>query len=80
MDFMPPFMQKGSSGRQVGMNRSGKGGRAAPPKRIIPTSFETKVELKKSDNAWVRPSEVARDLPEEDKEKEVKIFSIFAMP
>ncbi len=56
-DFMPQYMRQASSGRQVGPGRSGKGNRAPPPKKIIPTTFETKIELKKSDNAWVRPSE-----------------------
>jgi len=69
-DFMPAFMQKGSNGRQVGMSRSGKGGRGPAVKKIIPSNFEAKVELKKSDNAWVRPSEVSKDVASEESEKE----------
>ena len=63
---MPNYMQKGSGGRQVGMSRSGKGGKTIPPKRIIPTNFEAKVELKRGENAWVRSSEVAKDIPDEE--------------
>lgn len=71
MDFMPTFMQKGSAGRQIGMSRSGKGGRAPPPKKIIPTNFEAKVELKKSENAWVRSSGSGKGPSNEESEKEV---------
>ena len=71
---MPAFMQKGSNGRQVGMSRSGKGGRGPAVKKIIPSNFEAKVELKKSDNAWVRPSEVSKDVASEESEKEVWFF------
>lgn len=78
MDFMPTFMQKGSSGRQIGPSRSGKGSRTAAPKRIIPTSFEAKVELKKSDNAWVRTSEVSADLSEYEKEKQVQLSTFLS--
>ena len=86
MDFMPTFMQKGSTGRQIGMSRSGKGGRAPAMKKIIPTNFEAKVELKKSDNAWVRPSEASKDLSNDEREKEVclirylEIEHIFVLP
>ena len=65
---MPSFIRQGSGGRQIGTSRSGKGGRnAPPPKKIIPTSFETKVELKKAENAWVRHPEKQGDIDEETK-------------
>ncbi len=54
---MPQFMRQSSGNRQIGSGRGGKGSRTLPAKKIIPTSFETKVELKKAENAWVRPSE-----------------------
>ena len=76
-DFMPSFMQKGSNGRQVGMSRSGKGGRTPAVKKIIPSNYEAKAELKKSDNAWVRSSEVSKDIPPEESEKEVRISIYF---
>ena len=70
---MPTYM-KGSAGRQIGMSRSGKGGRAPPLKKIIPTNFEAKVELKKSENAWVRSSESSKTLSNEELEKEVCVM------
>ena len=78
---MPKFMRQGSGGRQAGMSRSGKGGRLAPPKKIIPTNFDTKVELKKSENAWVRSSEKTKEPVGEESEIEVswRIFGYYIL-
>ena len=55
----------------MGMNRVKGGGRMPPqPKKIIQVQ-PAKVELKKSENAWVRPGDKAKELPEEERAKEV---------
>eukprot|EP00794_Sanderia_malayensis_P015465 gene15465-17049_t len=65
LDLLPNYMRQNSGNRQAGSGRGGKGPRTVPTKKIIPSSFE-KVSLKKSENAWVRPSELTRELTGEE--------------
>ena len=74
---MPNFMrQQSGGGKSSGGNRSqGRRGPQSmggnrPPKVIQLPQFE-KLELKKSENAWVRPSEASKDLSENDKAMDV---------
>jgi len=76
-DFMPVFMRSqsgGGGGRSSGGGRS-KDRRGPPPsggggnpKKIIHVPKFAEVELQKSDNAWVRPSEKAKELSDEQRE------------
>ncbi|XP_066928112.1 eukaryotic translation initiation factor 4 gamma 3-like isoform X2 [Clytia hemisphaerica] len=70
-DFMPNFMRQSSGGRSSGGGRSSKSDRRGPPsmggkpQKIIQLPQFEKLELKRSENAWVRPSDQDKDLPEE---------------
>jgi len=82
-DFMPNFMRQASGGRSSGggKSRSGRGsaGPGSRPQKVIQLPSFEKVELKKSENAWVRPSEKAKELPEEERimnELERNVLSI----
>ena len=71
---MPTFMRQSSGGRNsTGGDRSSrerKGGSQSnqprPQKVIQAPQFEN-VELNKSENAWVRPSEKTKDMSEEER-------------
>ena len=84
---MPTFMRSQSGGRQSGGQRSkggdrrggpddrrGPGGQQTPRKIITVPSMQEKVELKKSDNAWVRPDKLAASMDEETKALDVGVL------
>ena len=76
---MPNFMRQSSGGGRSAGNRSSKGrtpgsmGGKQPKVLHIP-QFE-KVELKRSENAWVKPSDQDKNLPKE--EQEMKVTNIW---
>ena len=86
-DFIPGYMKQVSGGRSSGGGRSGKerdrrvgsgGGNSGSTssgqqKKIVNIPQFEKIELHKSENAWVRPAELLKDLPEEEKERDVSI-------
>ena len=75
---MPTFMRQSSGGRNSATggrrdnrdNRKGGsqggGGQQRQPKILQAPQFE-KIELKKAENAWVRPSEQTREMGDEEK-------------
>ena len=76
---MPQFMRHSSGGgRSSGGNRSkDRRGPASQsgnrPQKIIQMPQFEKLELKKSENAWVRPSEQVKEMSEEEKETSVSL-------
>ena len=77
---MPTFMRSHSSGGAGGKSRSGgsgsRGGRAPPPgkpQKIIQAPAFEKIELQRSENAWVRPSEKAKAMSEEERAMDVRL-------
>ena len=78
---MPGFMRQPSGGRSNSNSRGSKGGRAPggmggkQPKVIQMPQFE-KVELKRSENAWVRPSDQDKDLSATAKEMKVITYNL----
>lgn len=73
-DFMPTFMRQSSGGRNSSSgnrnNRDRKGGSQtgpSKPQKIIHAPQFEKVELKKTENAWVRPSSQTKDMSKEEK-------------
>ncbi|KAK3721609.1 hypothetical protein QZH41_008287, partial [Actinostola sp. cb2023] len=63
VDFMPSYMRPAGRPNQSNVPRSGKG--RPPPKKIMHT-IEQKVELVKTENRWVRPSEQTKSLGDDD--------------
>lgn len=74
-DFMPTFMRQASGGRQSGGSRS-KDRRGPPsmggsrPQKVINLPQFEKLELKRSENAWVRPAEKTKELSEDQRDKD----------
>lgn len=67
---MPQFMRSTSGGRSSsgGRSKGSGGGRGGGrPQKVIQAPVFQKVELKKSENAWVRPKDQDKELPEEEK-------------
>ena len=78
---MPTFMRQPSGGGRSagGGNRSSKGGRApgsmgGKPQKVIQLQHFEKPELKRAENAWVRPSDQEKELPEDEKAMKVSLF------
>lgn len=77
---MPTFMRQASGGRSSGGGSRSKDRRGPPsmggskPQKIIQIPQYEKMELKKSDNAWVRPKEKLKELSDDDREKDVSIM------
>jgi len=77
---MPPFMRQASGGNKSSGGRGSKDRRGPPsmggnrPQKIIQIPQFEKLELTKSENAWVRPSEAKKDLSTEDQEMDVSSF------
>ena len=76
-------MRSHSSGSGGGKSSGGgrtRGDRRAPPpgkpQKIIQAPAFEKIELQRSENAWVRPSEKAKTMSEEEKAMDVS-FSLF---
>jgi len=73
-DFMPTFMRQSSGGRNSTSgnrnSRDRKGGSQAgqvKPQKILHVPQFEKVELKKAENAWVRPSAQTKDMSDNEK-------------
>merc|ERR1711970_560354 len=71
---MPTFMRQSSGGRNSATggrsSRDRKGGPQSSqqrPQKILQAPQFEKIELKKAENAWVRPSEQTREMGDEEK-------------
>ena len=77
---MPTFMRSHSTGGVGGKSPSGgsgsRGGRARPPnklQKIIQAPAFEKIKLQRSQSAWVRPSEKAKTMSEEERAMDVRL-------
>uniref|UniRef100_T2MEM1 Eukaryotic translation initiation factor 4 gamma 1 n=1 Tax=Hydra vulgaris TaxID=6087 RepID=T2MEM1_HYDVU len=88
-DFIPNYMKQAGGGRSSGgrsskekERRGGSGGGSSgasssgQQKKIVVVPQFEKIELHKSENAWVRPGELMKDLPEEQRERDELARSI----
>ena len=67
----------GGGGKSSSSDRSRRDRRAPPPgkpqKIIQAPAFHEKIELQRSENAWVRPSEKAKTMSEEEKAMDISL-------